>query len=198
VLSPRGKSALLLYHDRGTAVIVENGEAIREISAGFGPASYAWSDDGETGLAALPSGEIVVFDSSGNHWKAALEGGFPVFLDGKSDALISNARGVWMLRSHSAGGSAALIWEGDALAAVPTGDGRNAVVLDRAQQLFLVNLETRSSRKIECPCLPETVSRLSESVFRVNHLTDGPLWLVDLNESEPRTVFVPAGAKAEE
>jgi hypothetical protein len=50
--------------------------------------------------------------------------------------------------------------------------------------------------KVLCACQPTQLSSLSGgSVFRVNNLYGGPVWIVDVTSTTPQLLFIPAIAK---
>jgi hypothetical protein len=70
-------------------------------------------------------------------------------------------------------------------------DGRTVFVAsERARGVYLVDAATGATSTLSCDCAPTTLSAMG-SFFRLNELSDGPLWLLDASAA-PRLVFVPA------
>jgi hypothetical protein len=140
---------------------------------------------------------VRLFDGDGNQWnlnhsEAAV---YAAFLEGRHDAVLAGPTGAYLVREANANASVEKLWEGDAVAAVV--EGNTAIVAERNGGLLAVDLRNNETRRLECACTPVTLVRMSPSVYRVHELAEGPLWLVDLNGSTPRAVFVPADAKPE-
>lgn len=198
-LSPRASSAVLLYREQGRAFVVTGLPNDPAVATQFetSAASFAISDDAKAVIALETSG-IRMYDGDANQWMLNHEGpaAGASFLDGSHDAVLAGATGVWLVRSISANASSEKIWDGDAVAA--TLESNSVVIIDRNSGLLALNLQSREVQRLDCACTPVTLARMSQSVYRVNELAEGPLWLVDLNGSTPRAVFVPADAKLEE
>jgi WD40 repeat protein len=204
VFSPNGSAALVIYRSASKVVVLpgfaQSGTTSREIAFGSEmPDTFAISDDAKLILAAGTE-QVQALDSEGNRWNL----NFPsvarsiAFLADSHNALIADARGLWLVNDASANAATRLIWEGNAAQALPLLDRKAAFVLTENQKLVAVNLESGASRDVECSCEPLALARMSESVIRVNRLSDGPLWLVEWNGEEPRAVFVPAEVKSEQ
>lgn len=198
-LSPRATTAVLLYRESGRAILLAGLPADPAVALEFEtPASsLAVSDDARGVIAMEPDG-IRMFDGDGNQWllNHPYATRSATFLEGSHDALLAGEKGVWLLREVTGNAAGEQIWEGDALAA--TLERNTAVVIDRDSGLIALNLQDRTSQRLACACTPIALTRMSQSVYRVNELAAGPLWLVDLNGPAPRAVFVPADAKLDE
>ncbi|MBL8221122.1 MAG: hypothetical protein JNL62_17945, partial [Bryobacterales bacterium] len=159
-------------------------------------ASFAVSDDGKA-VMALEQNGIRMFDGDANQWM--LNHDAPAvtaaFVEGAHDAVVAGASGVFLVREAKGNASVEKLWEGDAVAAVVDGDA--VLIATREEGLLAMNRKDGLLRRLECSCTAVTLTRMSQSVYRVNELAEGPLWLVDLNGSTPRAVFVPADAKPE-
>jgi hypothetical protein len=211
VYSPSGSAALLVYRDSSKVVLVnglpDSVSVVREFEFANGmPASIAISDDAKSVMAAQEDGVAAFGD--GNRWMVNFRGTARsvAYLSQSPnqaanqaiDALFADSRGLWLVQDAAGNAPARLVWEGDAREAAATADRRSAVVLDQNNSLVVVNLVSGTSRTIECACQPAMLVRMSDSVFRINALADGPLWLVDLNGEEARTVFVPPDVKSDQ
>lgn len=204
VFSPTGSAALLIYRAATKAIVIpslaDSSSASREVHfAGGMPETFAITDDATLLLASSPE-RLVAIDSSDNRWNVNFEGPARnlAFMSSSHDALVTGARGLWMLRSVASNPESRLVWEGNATHALLAPDRKSALVLTGDQSLVAVNLESGEGRAIDCSCAPQMLARMSESVIRVTTLSDGPMWLLDWNSSEPRTVFVPAEVKSEQ
>ncbi len=204
VFSAKGTAALLVYRSAGKAIVLssisDGAAATREVAFPSGmPDLFAVSDDAELILASSTE-SLMAVDNAGNRWNMNFNGAArDVRFAGQShDALVTNAQGVWLIRDAAANAEKSLLWEGDATQALLAADRKSALILTAGRTLVAVNLESSASPVIECSCEPQLLARMSDSVIRVTTLSGGPLWLVDWNNQEPRTVFVPAEAKSEQ
>jgi hypothetical protein len=204
VFSPGGSTALLIYRSASKVIVLprfgETGSTSREIVFGAEmPETFAVSDDAKLILAA-GGDQVQALDGEGNRWNLNFSGVARsiAFLPESHNVLLADTRGLWLVNDASANAATRLIWEGDANQALPLLDRKAALVLTGNQKLVAVNLESGVSRDVECSCEPLALARMSDSVIRVNRLSDGPLWLVEWNGEEPRAVFVPAEAKSEQ
>jgi hypothetical protein len=201
-LSPRGNSAVLWYTDTNKLAILgglpRNGVLLREIdlSVEGPPGAIAVNDDGSLVLAAFPETKsVMVFDPDGNRWKLPKESAVTalVFVDNSRDALIAAEDGVFLatdVSSNSAFRSISTIASAGALAAL---DARRILVVDASIQAVVeVTVDSGDSRSVQCPCAPTGLVRMSgNGIFRLNEVSRGPLWLVEISDSGLRTVFVP-------
>lgn len=197
-LSPRGTAAVLHYREQGRAVLLTGLPGEVTVAAPFESSarSFAVSDDGKA-VMALEEGGVRLFDGDANQWNLNHSDAVvhAAFLEGMHDAVMAGPAGAYLVREANGNASVEKLWEGDAVAAVV--EGNTAVVAERNGGLLAVDLRNNEVRRLDCACTPVTLVRMSQSVYRVNELAEGPLWLVDLNGSTPRAVFVPADAKPE-
>lgn len=199
-LSPKGNSAALLYAGQNKAVILngltEGHIETREMnlpSETLG--TFAVNDAGTLVLAAYRDG-VRVFDENGNQWNLNHSGTVQsaVFLDGSSDALLAGDAGVWLVEQTAGNAQLRQLWNGNARQAAIASNRRDLVWIDGVKNVpVAMNLESGISQELECGCTPVTLARMAGgNVFRLNSLSDEPLWLVDLGGQSARTVFVPA------
>jgi len=207
VLSPGGRSALLHYR-AGSRIGILTGlpeqprqAAVLDISVEGSPDALAVTDDAAVVVAAYRENRLLMaFDSEGNRWKLPYAGSARQvsFVDGRRDALVADASGLWLVNDVAGNVDARLLWEGDALRAASTSDRRHAVAVDGADDtLVILSLESGAVRRIGTDFKPSTLTRLSENVFRIRDFDAGPLWILDLADGEPRVLFVPADANIE-
>ena len=70
-------------------------------------------------------------------------------------------------------------------------DGRMVFAAsERTRGIYAIDAATGTTSALSCDCAPTTLSAMG-SFFRLNELSDGPLWLLDASAA-PRLVFVPA------
>lgn len=199
VLSPRATAAAIVYKATGKAVWISGlpgASESKEIE--ITGSAFALSDDGKA-MLAVEQGKVTVIDRDGNRWGLNHSGAIRMaaFVDGTTDVIVSDEQGLWRLKDVTNNAVAARIWQGEAAAFAIAVNRRQLLVIEASKSLTAVDMDNGSVRRIECACDPVALMPLSAAVFRVNELSDGPLWLVDLNGSEPRTVFVPAEMRAE-
>lgn len=201
-LSPRGTSAVLWYSEAKKLAVLgnlpRNGVMLREVdlSVEGAPGAIAVNDDGSLILAAYPETKaVVVFDQDGNRWKLPKESAVTalVFLDNSRDALIAAEDGVFLTREVSASATMQSISSIASAGALAPLDQRKVLVVDNSiQSVVELTLDSGDSRSIQCPCAPTGLIRMSGSgIFRLNEVSRGPLWLVEITDSGLRTVFVP-------
>ncbi len=202
VLSPMGVSAVLVYKDPPKMVAIAGLAETPEVKAEIDlsneglPLALAVNDSCDMVLATFgEERRMQIFDMSGNRWMMTKEE--PVravsFLEESRDALVAADDGVFLSREVSADGPLERIAEITEAGAVAALDRRRILVVDSSVQSVLeVNLEEGSTRDAQCPCAPKLLTRMTGSnVFRLNEVSNGPLWLVEVQESGLRTIFVP-------
>ncbi len=71
-------------------------------------------------------------------------------------------------------------------------DGRTVfVAAERDRGVDAIDAATGTVSTLSCDCAPTTLSAMG-SFFRLNELSERPLWLLDANAPAPRLVFIPA------
>jgi hypothetical protein len=166
-VSPRRSS--LAVSDDGAWVLYASGNSVRLLGAG-GADRRLLDLAGSAIVAFAPaSAGAAVVDPNG--------AGLVLFADVASAAART-------LAPAAAVGSAA------GLAFSP--DGSRLLVASPSDRSVL-SFDTASGDRgaISCNCAPAGLHRMG-NLFRLNDLEKGPLWLLDWNAAEPRTVFVPA------
>jgi len=166
-------------------VAMERGKRLRP-----GGGAIAVSDDGLYLLYVNGDAiELLGVGGDSRQLTSAAAGATPVFapgghdaavIDGQAIALFQDAAGAATVRrlpgisgAHGAGFSA---------------DGKRLFVA--AASVASIDVATGDRTDLSCNCRPAGLVRMG-SVFRLNDLGSGPLWLVDAS-AEPRIVFVPA------
>jgi hypothetical protein len=165
--------------------------------------ALAISDDGAYLLAAL-NGSIQLASQSGVVRPVIQTGADPVvaFAPGGHDAAIA-ARGTGALIIRDAPGSAIqqpLATDGAAFSATAgiafSADGSHVYYASASAQTVSVFDLSGNRSDLPCSFSPAELSAMG-TVFRLNELGQGPLWLADAAGSGPRVVFVPALSAAQ-
>ncbi|MBI3680378.1 MAG: hypothetical protein HY235_08270 [Acidobacteria bacterium] len=208
MMSPNGSAAVFEYTESRQAVLVSGlpeHPVVRQIlhlDAEGMPAAWAVRDDASGVLAAYAEqGFVLAFDLEGNRWKLNHEGAVRslAFLDRSADALLAAENGVWLVSDVMGNAEARLLYAAPAQAVAATADRRFALVVEAGvASLVTIRLEDGVTTGIACACEPKLLDRMGSAVFRVNELSDQPLWLLDLSHAAPRMVFVPAETKSQE
>lgn len=199
VLSTRGTAAAILYLEPVKLVIIGGlpltPEVRREIdlSVEGPPAALAVSDDGAVALAAYPEAKALIrIDENSNVSR------FPeeivtkglAFLENSQEAVLASDRGVAL---YGADQTLRLIHDSPTAAAVSSSaEGKRVLIAESGNASVVeVSLDGGEKRAVDCPCAPSSVSRISPGIFRLNEVSQSPLWLVEVQESGLRTLFVP-------
>jgi hypothetical protein len=207
VFSPSGTSAVLYSNGQAEmmtglpgAPALAGSVELRQGSRGGGPAitSLAVSDDGVYLLYTV-GGSIQLASQSGGirSVMTAGNGSSVAFAPGGHDAAVA-ARGTGAVLIHDVPGAAArqTLTAGDAPFEIIAGlsfsaDGKRLFIASIAAQ-SVVTLDLAGNRTdIACNCSPTELAPMG-SLFRLNELGAGPLWLADAGSSVARVVFVPA------
>jgi hypothetical protein len=200
--SPRGSSAAFL-NDSTLDVFTgfpEKPSLARtlDLAAVGTPSAVAISDDG-TAVLVSAGGAVRAAGESAD-WKTLQEGEWVfAFVPGSRDALLAGRAGAVMLvREATASGERKQVAPGSddapaATAVAVTASGLYLVVQDR--QVSVLDPSGQVLAKHACDCAPAGVSRMG-STFRLNEVSEAPLWLLDGASPEGRLVFVPPVARA--
>lgn len=202
VLSPNGAAAVLVYKDPPRMIVVGALNSTPEKKAELDltneglPAALAVNDAADAVLATFgDAARATLFDASGNRFPLSKE--TPVksiaFLEDTRDALLAAEDGVFLLREVSADGPLERIAEVVSAGAVAALDKQHFLIVDNElQSIVEVNVEAGSKRDAQCPCAPKLLTRMTgANIYRLNEVSNGPLWLVEVQESGLRTIFVP-------
>ena len=193
VMSVRGTVAALYFEDGNAVQIFDGlpgaGRLARELTVDGAPVGLAVDDAGSTVLA---SSEAGLFSYKGEQGKQLVLAGARVteagFIGGGDVVAVSDGK-VTLVR----GGQALELSPDDgvveAVKASVSADGRSLVVLSKEGSILVRDLASGASRTLSCYCTASELSRLhGNSVFRLNGLEDGTVWLVD--GDEPKVTFV--------
>jgi len=155
-----------------------------------GGGAVAVSDDGLY-LLYVSGRAVQILGIGGESRKLAdvAPNALPAFAPGGHDAAIVDAESVSLFQD--AAGAATVrklpgVAGGRGVAFAP--DGKRLFVAGAA--VTSLDMTTGDRAEIACDCRPSGLVRMG-SVFRLNDLGSGPLWLLDA-VAEPRVVFVPA------
>jgi hypothetical protein len=196
ILSPSGDAAIFAYGESPKLAVVtglpDAPSDPRELDLNDTPSALAVSDHAIYIAAALENG-ILIIDRDGNRWNPGQHRAphSLAFLDNSNDLLIADDSGVSLLRNVQ-NPELTLLTDQPSRAVAATRDGGRAIVLVSGGKLRIIDLATRDSRELPSPVEPARLVRMSNSIFGINDSGSDPLWLLDLEGAEPRTVFVPA------
>jgi hypothetical protein len=162
------------------------------------------SDDGGSLAAVISLGanQATVFSYSPDSAGQALLSDrlFPSleFVPGGTALVMSTQSAVYLYQSHQ--GLQLLTDQRDGVTnvvgAAASGDGTRVFIAMQSGQVAVRDLAASTQTLLSCSCQPAGMWRLrGKSVFRLNELGAGPLWVVDGDASAPRILFVamPAG-----
>jgi len=152
--------------------------------------SVALSDDGNVLLEAY-GGTVRLAGAFGRN--RLMAGVMAAFAPGGHDAAVADGAGVTLVRDvDSSAQSTALATQGveQPVGLAFSADGATVFA---AGSTGVVALSTAggSPNPVACSCTPVRLAAMGQ-VFVLNQPGQGPLWLLDPNNSAPRTVFVPA------
>ncbi len=196
VMSARGRVAALYYEDGNLVQVFDglpaSGRLARELTLDSVPVALAIDDAASTVLASaegglyaykLEQGKQLLIPSSG-----ILEANF---FAGSNDVVALNADKITLLRD---GQTVELGVQEDIVnpvRAAISGDGRSLITLLKQGNIVIRNLKAGTSKMLQCDCTPTDLARLhGNSVFRLNSLKDGTVWLVNGDDDEPKVTFV--------
>ena len=210
VFSPAGTAAAL--YTGGSVAIVTGLPAspsitgTLDVSALGTPDSLALSDDGAILLAA--AGTSVELYGNFNDFGKLTDVAGPAmvaFAPGGHDAAIGDLAGAGIVLYHDLTGSgdSSILAAPDDTLTGSTGltfstDGKGLLLANSpAQSVIAFDLAAGNRSSIPCSCSPTGIARMG-NLFRLNELGRDPVWLLDSQAAQPRTLFVPALAAASE
>lgn len=157
---------------------------------------FAVSDDGAVVLVAS-DGSVRSLGASGGGQTVmdSAAGAIVAFAPGGHDAVVAHPGGLGLVLIHDAGGSpqqqnlasAADIASANGVAF--STDGKKVFVARSSGGVTVFDVAARTRTDVTCDCVPFGLSPMG-SLFRLNDLGSGPLWLLD--PAGNRIVFVPA------
>lgn len=166
-------------------------QSARRPVSGVGP--IALTDDGAWLLLAA-NGSAQLVGAGGAHSIAiAARGSQVAFAPGSHDAAIADARGSLVLIRSADGPAASTTLSADAAKGAAglafSADGKSLLVAAN-QGVTVFDLASGTPTSVSCNCTATALVRMG-SVYRLNELGSGPLWVLD--PVGARIVFVPAG-----
>jgi len=199
-LSPNGTSAAIVTesHVQIFSGLPADAAAGLEFDLSAAPAALAVSDDGALVLAAVAESDAMALYSYGSEGAAhrilsasritAIE-----FFNRSHDAVFADSieNKVILLRG---GADASLVASVDQPVAVAAStDNRKIIAASSSTHaISIFSLDDGTAVSTECGCEPVTLARLQGgAVFRITDRSDGPSWIFDMNNSEPRVLFIP-------
>ncbi|MEP7366112.1 MAG: hypothetical protein ABI972_22870 [Acidobacteriota bacterium] len=198
--SPAGRAAMLLFEDRAlvlTSLAAEPSVAW-EFAAGAN-AMLALSDDGSQALS-LVEGRLVQYNADGSANELLATGArAAAFAEGSHDSVILTDEAGVLLLNHNGEMARLLLPEG--LAAPMAAAATQDYILLAAEDGAVTKLSRDGAtvETISCGCKPTTLARVGRSLlYRLNDPGDGPVWLLDAAEGQPRILFIPPVVKEAE
>jgi DNA-binding beta-propeller fold protein YncE len=211
VISPTGSAAAFYYYNGRAAgsLVVMNGfpdaphiSARMTLSRVFAPTTMAVADDGAVVLAGRDHWVIAITEAAEIPVTSTLgKVASLAFITGH-DALIADGEKneVYLLRGAAGAGAVSLLAGPDQEIAGPvsvaaSSDGRTAFVANsKTNAVVIFDLAGTAPRKsIDCRCQLTGLDRLTDgSLFRLNNVSQRPLWLLDASPARvARVLFVP-------
>lgn len=159
----------------------------------------AISDDGAYVLV-VSEGSLRVLGTAGDNRRLmdVTAGALAAFAPGGHDAgVVDVATGLSLLHDIAGSGVQQVLAGPDAHIGLPVAiafspDAKRIFVASAAaRNVASFDAATGASTTLACDCTPAGLIRMG-SVFRLNELSGGPIWLLDARTTEPKLVFVPA------
>lgn len=161
--------------------------------------AFAVSDDGKLLLVASDSGVRVMQAAGGEQTLMESAGGAMIaFAPGSHDAVVAHPNGAGLIVLRDAGGAAT---QQPIAAAADIASANGIAFSTDAGKLYVArstggvavfDVATKNRTDVTCDCVPFGLVPMG-SLFRLNELGSGPLWLLDPGQAgQPRIVFVPA------
>jgi DNA-binding beta-propeller fold protein YncE len=207
VFSPSGRAALLLNESTLDVLtgLPARLDVIRTLAlpeSGV-PAALAVSDDGNVAIAA--AGDNVYAAGVSAEWKLMATTGpglVAAFAPESHDAALASPQSntVSLFRAVSEGGETVHLAGADEGISNPVGvafspDGRRVIVTNAGNSSVLLIRPGEESAILRCSCIPTGLAAMG-AYYRLNEVSEGPIWLLDLGPDRPRLVFVPAPVSA--
>ena len=209
-ISPTGAAAAL--YDGGSRILqfLSGLPATPQIAYEFDTSSLggdirevAVSDDATLALVNVGSDSRTLFVINRNGSVSSLSVTQPsqmAFIAGRPDAVIADdaTQEVFLLQSldQNPVRLPGIVFREDGREFSAVGVSRNGRMLLVAQHgsenISIVDLETRATTVVACHCKPTIFFPMKgSSVFRLNGLSNGPITVLDVSSSSPRTLIIP-------
>ena len=200
VMSARGRVAALYFEEGNGIQIFDglpgSGRLVQELALDGKPGALAVDDAAGTVLASLEGG---LYGYSAEQGKKLLVPSSEVmeaeFLAGSSDLVAVDGTKVILVRNGQATELTIHMTARqdmvNPIKAAVSADGHRLVVLLKEGGVVIRDLKANTNKMLKCSCTPGELTRLrGNSVFRLNSLKDGTVWLVSGDEDEPQVTFV--------
>ena len=196
--SPRGTAAVLVNADTADVYTGLPGSPAlaRTLAVAQRPGSLAVTDDGEVVLAVF--GDVLSVAGGGAEWKM-VDGAGAVALvafapAARTAAVVSTAGAVALYKAMPDSGDPSVLAPENGVTA-PTSVGFSAkgkvlVASPDTRTVTILDPDGGAPVKVPCSCAPTGLVAMG-SLFRLNELSDAPLWLLDSSADAPRLFFVP-------
>ena len=173
----------------------------------FDPGQLAVSDNGAAVLFGTPVEEpAALFVITAGNWPQQIVQQSPVaieFLPKRDDAVFADALNRQLVVIENVTNSPQLRVIADErdgmvspIAIATSQDGTRVFAVNKGSETILIaNIGGGGVTSVSCACLPTGLHRFQgNAVFRLTDLAGKgiPLWVLDANSAEPRTVFIPA------
>jgi hypothetical protein len=206
VFSPSGTAAALYVESAGTIQVItglpERNTILRETvlsSPEERLLAIAVSDDGELLLTGTVQSSARMLGPEGfRDLPVAGPVSALAFRPHSHDALIATPDGVRMVRDIDTAARFQVVNPAtDTVALAFSTDGKRAFAAHAEEgAITLFHLEQGTSTRIASRTRPQILYPLRgndifRDIFRINEISDGPLWLLDAGDAEPRVWFVP-------
>jgi len=198
--SPAGKAALVLFEGRALVLtsLLDSPSVAWEFVAPS-EASLAISDDGSRALS-LAEGRVVQYNADGSLAELLATGArSAVFVEGSHDSVILTTEAGSLLLNHN--GELSRLALPESLATPIAAAGTQDHILLASEDGAVTKLARDGSTvdTVACGCKPTTLTRIGRSLlYRLNDPGDGPVWLLDVAEGQPRILFIPPTVKEAE
>ena len=212
VYSPSGTAAAIYGYGRAQVFgglpnspqlvfVAELGPSSRPVSKfnSGGPQAMAVSDDAAW-LIVASEGRVHLVGASFSGSVLAVAAGPRVgvaFAPGGHAAAILNGAGPWLDVFPDVSASSQRIAApglAEPVGLAFSGDGKFVVAASRtANSVTIFDLAAGAATTLDCSCTPSGVARMG-NLFRLTDAGSGPVWMVDMNATPARSVFVPARA----
>jgi len=196
--SPRGTAVLLVNTDTADIYTGLPGAPLlaRTLALSRRPGSLAVTDDGEVVLAVF--GGALYLAGTGAEWKE-IDGAGEVALaafapSSRIAAVVSSGGAVALYRTMPDPGDRSVLAPENSVAAPSSvgfsAKGKVLVASGDTRTVTMLDPDGGAPVKVPCSCSPTGLIAMG-SLFRLNELSDAPLWLLDSSEDQPRLFFVP-------
>jgi hypothetical protein len=212
VFSATGSAAALYSSSSGRLQILNGFDSIPEahdVAAPAGnsaPVAIAISDDAQSVAIAFggESGEVWWLDRGGAQRALPKPASALAFSrDGTRLLGVTPGGDVYLVRKFSVDSEVQTVYSGEptqqTLAAAFAPTENRALTVNEKGVVAWIDLTAGSVSTLSCQCRPATLhAQSTETLFRLNDISNLPVMLIDISLPEPRLWFVPADPPAED